>query len=129
MAYSMEYSTTEQEVGTWIDGKPLYCITKVITPSTDLPTVGINNMNEYRHGIANIDKPLFYQVLSFKADATDGDYTKMVLQESTSRAYVSDVVFLVNAFTKTTLRMRRADNATNETDTLYAILWYTKTTD
>ena len=124
----VEYSTTEQKIGTWIDGDDLYMIVKVINPSTDLPTVGINNMNNYAHGIADIKKPLFCRVLSFKADSTDGDYTKMVLQESTSRAYINDVSFLVNSFRPTVIRFRRATNATDETDTLYAVCYYTKNT-
>ena len=44
------YSTTERQIGTWIDGKPLYQITKVYDKTT------INNKSvEFAHGIANID--------------------------------------------------------------------------
>ena len=123
----MEYSTTEQKVGTWIDGDDLYMVVKVINPATDLPTVGINNMNNYAHGIANIKKPLFCRAISFKADSTNGDFSKLVLQESTSRNYVADNVFLVNSFRPTQIRFRRANNAINETDLIYVVLYYTKT--
>lgn len=129
MSYSMEYSTTEQQIGKWINGKPLYQITKVINPATELTVVGINNMNNYVHHIDNIDTPLFYSAVSFKADATNGDYCKVILQESTSRNYVSDTVFLVNSFDRTYVKFRRAANAINETDTIYITLQYTKTTD
>lgn len=129
MAYSMEYSTTEQEIGTWIDGKTLYQKTIVLDPATDLPTVGINNMNNYAHGIANIDKPLFWWAVSFKADATNGDYMRVILQESTSRAYVADDMFLVNSFTPTLLKMRRATNAISTADVIYVTVQYTKTTN
>lgn len=45
------YSTDEQVVGTWINGKPLYEKTVVLKPYHY--AVGVNN---YPHGVANVDE-------------------------------------------------------------------------
>jgi hypothetical protein len=50
-ARGIKYSTDEQVIGTWIDGKPLYQITKVFTKSTI--TTGSTT---FAHGIANVDE-------------------------------------------------------------------------
>ena len=50
-ARGIKYSTDEQVIGTWIDGKPLYQITKVFTKSTI--TTGTTT---FAHGIANVDE-------------------------------------------------------------------------
>lgn len=48
-AVSHDYSTTEQKVGTWIDGKTLYEKTFIITNIPD------GNLVYFAHGITNID--------------------------------------------------------------------------
>ena len=123
----MTYSTTEIQEGTWIDGNDLYHITLVLDPTTDIPSSDINANNDYLHGISNIDVPVKFECFSYKADATDGNYIKQVIQEGTSRSYMQDNVYLINRFTRTLVRFRRASNAASEADTIYLTLWYTKT--
>lgn len=125
----MEYSTTEIQEGQWLDGKNLYHITIEVDPVTDIPTASINTNNDFSHGIANIDTPVKFECFSFKADATNGDYIRQILQEGTSRSYVQDNVYLINRFTRSIVRFRRAANASDEADVIYLTLWYTKTTD
>lgn len=47
------YSTTEQRVGTWIDGKPLYQIT------IEVPTSLVTGTNNIPHGITNFNEGFF----------------------------------------------------------------------
>lgn len=59
------YSTDEQIVGTWIDGKTLYEKTVIIqSPQT--------GYHEYQHGISNIDKVISSIGM---AERTDGEFT------------------------------------------------------
>ena len=127
----LTYSTTEQTVGTWVDNKPLYQITKVIDDiATAIPSANINSSNDWSHGIANIDQIVHYEAFSIKNnDATDGTYHKEIIQEGTSRSYVQTTVFLVNKVTRSIVRWRRAASATDEADVIYITIWYTKTTD
>lgn len=122
----MTVATDEHEIGTWADGKPLYETTLILTAS-DIPTVGINSMNNVEHQIANIDNPLAFECLSLKLG--NDPFSKMILQESTSRSYVQDTQYLINRFTRQYVQFRRAEHATDETDYIYITLRYTKTTD
>lgn len=122
----MTIATEEHQIGEWVDGKPLYETTLTLTAS-DIPTIGMNSMNYVEHDIANIDNPLAFECLSLKSDSDP--YSKMILQESTSRSYVQDTQYLINRFTRQYVQFRRGTNATTETDLIYLTLRYTKTTD
>ena len=54
---SHEYSTTEKEIGTWIDGRPVY--EKVIDHGDNV-SVGYDSTvhTEILHGISNLDFPI-----------------------------------------------------------------------
>lgn len=122
----MQVAEAEHVIGTWVDNKPLYETTLALT-ATDIPTVGINSINDVAHNIANIENPLAFECISLKSG--NDTFSKMILQESTSRSYVQDTQYLINRFTPTVIKFRRAANANTETDTIYLILRYTKTTD
>jgi hypothetical protein len=51
------YSTEEQVVGTWIDGKPLYEKTIIVDPSV----FAVANTVSVNHGVANIDSIINYE--------------------------------------------------------------------
>ena len=60
------YSTEETRIGTWIDGKPIYRITKHFTSS------GVGNIT-FAHGINNIDN--LVNLYGFGNKRNDGYYT------------------------------------------------------
>lgn len=53
-AYSHQYSTSEQIVGTWVDGSPVY-------EKTIYNAGGVTGNFSFPHGIANFDKLLSYE--------------------------------------------------------------------
>lgn len=55
--YAHHYSTTEQVIGTWIDGKPLY----EKTINVDF----VNGRRDYQHGIQNVDVIFFDDSATF----------------------------------------------------------------
>lgn len=124
----MRIAESEHVIGTWVDNKPLYEITLELTAS-DIPIVDINANNDVAHNIADIENPLAFECISVKEDTTNGNFSKMIVQETASRSYVQDTQYLINKFTREYIRFRRATNATTETDIIYLTLRYTKTTD
>lgn len=106
------YSTTEQVVGKWIDGKPLY--QKTIDCGS-LPNSSIKQVN---HGISNLDK-----VVYIKGYTTEGTY----FTDFPRGGYENNVYFCnievyparIDITTKTDQRSRTA----------VVTLRYTKTTD
>lgn len=117
----LNYSTSEQVVGTWIDGKPLYqkCVTFTSTTSTDTwysactlgTTCIIRDAKLWMNTSANIYRPLPW--MDVEGSAKVG------------------VRYLINYTTNGTLGFRvSATNADTFTSkSCYAILRYTKTTD
>ena len=57
--YTDLYSSNEQRVGTWVNGKPLY------QKTIEFTVVGNNNYQRYDHGIDNIDIIFLDQSASF----------------------------------------------------------------
>jgi hypothetical protein len=107
----VNYSTEEQRIGTWIDGKPLYQITfNVITPSTD------NDTNIIDMTLLNIDTliDLIGTVKSTSASlninfwysnndyiSTWYDYTEFSIYMKPSK-YTSKPCYITIKYTKTT---------------------------
>ena len=58
------YSTTEQVVGTWIDGSPVYEKTQYISA---LPS-SIGDWVNYPHGISNFDRLISVSATAYKSD-------------------------------------------------------------
>ena len=106
------YSTTEQVIGTWIDGKPLY---KKIYEFTNLPSGNVSN--SYPLGLTNIDTKM-YQVY-IKRNPSNPDLEGMYYTGSSD---------YVRAFVRgsSTLELRSNTQASYD---LILILEYIKTTD
>ena len=109
------YSTTEQEVGTWIDNKPIY--RKVISfTSTTSPY-------RYTHNISNIDKIVnFY---GYNNRASDPATSRPLQAYNT--AYPSYYAS-VDSISRTTVEVFAGDSI-KASITWYIVIEYTKTTD
>ena len=97
-----KYSTTEEVVGTWIDGKPIY--RKVVTLSTT-KNIGMDGTS-ISHGISNINIPIDCKGINNTACAVS-DLFWVNTKNSTSGTFynaegLEDVKFLVFEYTKTT---------------------------
>lgn len=103
------YSTEEQVVGTWIDGKPLYRKTIKITDTTS------NAWTEFSHNISDIDIVThFYGIYVRKKDNvfynvpdSQGTYIEMSFSRTnclyyTSPAYLTGTFYINVEYTKTT---------------------------
>lgn len=111
------YSTSEQRIGTWIDGKPLYRKTIVLTS-------GWNNGSEtvITHGISN-----FKRITDARVSATRGDGSGQVFPNSFAEAYKLDVFDFTSNDFKIWVGTGFVDwYALTEID---VTLEYTKTTD
>ena len=110
------YSTTEQRVGTWIDGKPLY--QKVMTAvAPNVTTQGTFVAATTNHNIANVDT--IFIALAFDQTAT----------EHTNLPYSTNAGYNIKATVSTT-KIAMSSNATNFNGHTYVfVLRYTKTTD
>ena len=112
----VHYSTSEQIIGTWIDGKPLY--EKVV----DIPNTSvINNSFVYPHGISDYEMAMIDK--AFTVDYASGSVFTLTLTDNTDKA-LSIRLDPTNIFF-------RGSNFLNIVATrhLYVIIRYTKTTD
>jgi hypothetical protein len=113
------YSTNEQVVGTWIDGKPIY--RKVIS-YTNSSTIGASSQTttiNIPHNISNIGTAVSVKGLIggvFDLPYLDGDGTKITKATWVSRFDTTNIIL-------------RILNDTWSSRTSYFILEYTKTTD
>ena len=107
------YDTNEREVGCWVDGKPIYQKTVVLT-SIDYDT----NWHDRAHGISNIEN-----IVDAKAilTTTNGYFYPV----PTPRANTNYGVTLE----LTTTNVSYMNNWVSQPDTMYVTLQYTKTTD
>ena len=110
-----EYSTDEQKIGTWIDGKPIY--RKVIDCGT-LPNATTKNI---AHGISNLNTVTSFQTIAKSPSAN----TWLPLPATNT----SNIIYNVSAYmTNTNIVITAGDNKSIYTQS-YAIIEYTKTTD
>ena len=113
------YSTNEQVVGTWIDGKPIYRKVISYTNSSTIGGVGQVTNISVPHGISNLGTTINLKLLIggiYPAPYLDGDGTKITKATWISRLDNTNVIF-------------RIMNDTWSARTSYLILEYTKTTD
>jgi len=103
------YSTVEQIIGIWIDGKPLYRKTLEFTPNTDT-TVNL--------GISNIDKIWIDESHSF----IDASNETISLNQYATDGYTRAWINKTNG-----LRFKTSWNIADRTG--YLTVLYTKTTD
>lgn len=113
-----EYSTFEQRIGTWIDGKPLY--RKVVSATFGTVTEGTQSeititMNNV--GFALIDK--------YWLDRMNENYPAI------NQGYASDAIYLgYTSFSDSNCYLKfRTKVAFASSKKVYAIVEYTKTTD
>ncbi len=106
------YSTEEQRIGTWIDGKPLY--RKTIISNFELPFVTQVTSYNIDHNISNIDKVVHVEM-------TDG--LKHI--PNLSKAGGTTTIDYVSS---TTIEIRYINDSWSSRD-WYITLEYTKTTD
>lgn len=123
----IDYSTEEQIVGTWIDGKPLYQKTIVTT----LISSNTGNYVTFNHGISNIDaitdadgflanpntgalyKRLSFSNIASENSAMNGQYsTMLIIADRTTFVYLIGAALYASGYTKAVTTIR-----------------YTKTTD
>ena len=118
-----DYSTNEQVIGTWIDGKPLYqrVIVGTLPNCTTEGTVVASNVN---HGITNVD-------LIFIASAFVKDYADWPTTSSMTRI----LPYTLNSGSQMKVSIGRtqiqyANGAkTMNGSSVYSVAQYTKTTD
>ena len=120
---SLDYSTDEKVVGTWIDGRPLYqkIIVGTLPNCTTEGTVVASNVN---HGITNVD-------LIFIASAFVKDYADWPTTSSMTRI----LPYTLNSGSQMKVSIGRtqiqyANGAkTMNGSSVYSVAQYTKTTD
>ena len=110
-----DYSTTEQVIGKWIDGKPLY--RKVIDFGA-LPNTSEKNAN---HNIANLD--MFTSINAISYNPTLNTFFYIPLASTSSNS--ANIYILA---TPDQVRIGTGSDRSGFTKT-YIILEYTKTTD
>ena len=113
------YSTNEQVVGTWIDGKPIYRKVIVYTNSSTIGASGQTTSINIPHNISNIGTAISVKGLIggvYDLPYLDGDGTKITKATWVSRFDTTNIIL-------------RILNDTWSSRTSYFILEYTKTTD
>lgn len=108
------YSTGEQVIGTWIDGKPLY--RKVIQP---VIVIGANAIVSVPHGISNLSQVLKVDATLFWGNKT---YPFPAIYEDLSKQVAINYIDSTNVYIKSF-----GENWSTQITTI--ILEYTKTTD
>ena len=113
------YSTTEQRVGTWIDGKPIYRkVVAVDFPQTNLAII------EYPHNISNIAYVVSTRLIWW--DIEDARWY------SNFKDTTGDYWLEIDGVSNTKVRIKASNGSVNwqgRTAGRYAIIEYTKTTD
>ena len=110
----VSYSTDEQVIGTWIDGKPLY--QKTFEISLDGKT--LNTLIPYDHNIANVDKVV--EIIGISVDQSNDSRVTVNAGEPTYYCYVRRA----NRTRLTYYTTFKVSGAY-----LYVTVRYTKTTD
>jgi hypothetical protein len=115
------YSTDEIVVGTWINSKPIYRKTVVLTKNVDFSS----NNTTVNHNILNIDEITELRVMSFSS--TTGLYRPFAWTYFTSQSdskYYGGV-----AVNKTDFKLEIGTSLYDDMSKLNIIIEYTKTTD
>ena len=118
-----KYSTTEQTIGTWIDGKPLYRKT-VAVASVD------SSANSYNvsHGISNLKE--FVSIKGIAKITGANEYRPIsCIYVNNSGVINPDYAFNVYAITPGVITLSYGNWYKTRFDKAYISLEYTKTTD
>ena len=115
------YSTSEQVIGTWIDGTPLYEKTVQVT------SIPNNNMTDTAHGISNIDviADISGTLHTLTSVASNNTWTQIPrIQDNATNENIGIEV------NDTNIRLKgRTQNFAEIFDKAYVTIQYTKTTD
>ena len=106
---AVHYSTDEQVVGTWIDGRTVY--EKTLTPSGSFG----DTFNYIPHGVSNFD-----QLLDYYGFCTYGSSDKINIPNVRGSSYVT-----VSAWDTTNIRLERA-NLSSAVSDVKMVIRYTK---
>lgn len=115
-----KYSTNEERIGTWIDGKPIYRKVVVLTSFSAGETI-------VNHNISNIDKIINVSGFAYRRG---GDYE--ILPTIVPPNVQSDYQISIYDINDTRFRIylgRYAVVANTATENMHIIFEYTKTTD
>lgn len=110
------YSTDEQVVGTWIDGKPLY------QKTVDCGALPNNATKEVDHNISNLERVININGYAMASNISNGYVTLPLVMANNVG---SQIMLLANA---TKIRIGTKTDQTAYTES-YVTLQYTKTTD
>ena len=113
----IEYSTTEQVIGKWIDGKPLYMKTVEFTSLTA-------GQNGYAHGIENVDYIGCIWNASHLA-LSNGDFWTIFGWNGSGSNYLSNIL----SIGRTNIDVYIGSSVVSLTSKLVVTFQYTKTTD
>lgn len=128
------YSTEEQEIGKWIDGKPLYRRTIIL----DKPSsIEISNINEYNLLYDNdsfwskLDFAMIDKTHSFILSNTVNNFNNATLTQGISGTQNENWWFDLRSYNKVnkTIQVCIGQTLINRFWKIYATLEYTKTTD
>jgi hypothetical protein len=110
------YKTTEQKIGTWIDGKPLY--RKVINITSYYPNgISADSQVTFQHNISNFDALINAKII--RAGSNPLEYKSLRYIQ-----YITD-----NARNEFNIYASNYGMGISSNQTLYLIVEYTKTTD
>ena len=112
----LKYSTDEQKVGTWIDGKPIYKKTIIIS-NTALSA----GENKIQHGISNLKDCIKNEVM--KPGGIQLPYINLNSSNNLNTGT------FVSGVTQTEIIIRIFNDSWGSHNNWYATLYYTKTTD
>lgn len=116
----IKYSTDEQVVGEWINGKPIYQLTHVIT---DMPN---KEVKQYQTSATNIETVVEIKGILLNVNGTMYDPIPRVQDNSTSLNMGIDILASSG---KIQLKARTTDDYANNWTTAWITIQYTKTTD
>lgn len=116
--YSLDipFSTTEQRIGTWIDGKPLYRKTIKIQN-----TALVDGDNNIAHGISNLNQCIKTEL------AKNGSHIFPYFNYNSNNQTLS--MTMISHVNSTNITIRLMNDSWGSGNTWYVTLYYTKTTD
>lgn len=118
-ANNNNYSTEEQIIGTWLDGKPLYRKTIVIDITTD-------DTKYYEHNISDVDI-IYIDIGNTFIICSDERICSFIMLGIGEGNVVDGYTTMIQSLDKTSIKVRSCTNGV--TGKGYVTLKYTKTTD
>lgn len=123
---SLDYSTDEKVVGTWIDGKPIYQKTISCGQVPQAVTSGTRVNKEVAHGITNIDRVISLIGSCYKTSSLHACEPIMPVQLAMNNTNTPGLNVRIDA---TNIILVNSNTAYNGMLNIYATIQYTKTTD